>query len=103
MEWPHDPDGDDGSEGGRVYGMAILAKKVDDEDFPLDIQEFAETVGHHPIRLDHEQVVPAEAILDGVDVEEVEDLESFHRAIGRAMRTSDLWPYDPAVEIPGSR
>lgn len=99
MEWPHDPDGDEGSEGGRVYGMAILAKKVDSDDFPLDILELAEDIGHHPIRLDHERVVPAETILNEVDVETVDDLKSFHRAIGRAMRGADLWSYDPGVEI----
>lgn len=100
MEWPHDPDGDEGSEGGRVYGMAILAKKVDRDDFPLDIEAFATEVGHHPIRIDHSRVVPAEDILAEIDAEVAEDIEGFHRLIGTAMREHDYWPYDPAVEVP---
>lgn len=102
MEWPHDPDGDEGSEGGRVYGMAILAKKVDRDDFPLDIDELATEIGHHPIRLDDARVVPAEHIFEAVDVEQVDDLEEFHRAIGRAMREDGYWSYDPTVEVPST-
>ncbi len=96
MEWPHDPDGDEGSEGRRKYGMAIFAKKVAEEDFPLAIDDFTEEVGDHPIRINYEKVVPASDILQHVDVDEVDSLEEFHRAIGRAMRTGDLWELYPA-------
>ncbi len=95
MEWPHGPDGEAGSEGKRLYGHAILAKKLDeDEDFPLSIETFAEEVGHHPIRIDHERVVPAAEILDAVEEDEVEDIVSFHRAVGRAMRATGNWSYE---------
>ena len=102
MEWPHDPDGEEGSEGGRVYGMAILAKKVEDKAFPLEFEAFAAAVGHHPIRIDHERVVPAADILEHVDAETAEDLIDFHRKVGAAMRSGGFWSYDPAVEVPGS-
>lgn len=101
MEWPHDPDGEEGSEGGRVYGQAIFAKKVDaDEDFPLDFAEFAESVGHHPIRLDSDKIVPAADILDAVDVEIAETFTEFHQALGAAMREGGFWTYDAQAEAP---
>lgn len=103
MEWPHDPDGEEGSEGKRLYGQAIFAKKVSDEDFPLTFEEFREEVGHHPIRIDHETVVAAADILAGVDEETASDRIAFHRAIGEAMRSDGHWTYDPVVEAPGSR
>jgi|AntDeeMetagen192_2_1112575.scaffolds.fasta_scaffold07993_2 hypothetical protein len=31
MNWPHDLDGEEGSEGKRKYDMAIIVKKVDEE------------------------------------------------------------------------
>lgn len=96
-DWPHDPDGEEGSEGMRKYGMAILAKKVDDEDFPLSFEAYAERVGDDPIRINHDHVVAAREILDHVDVETVEDKESFNRAIGRAMRAGDFWTYAPGT------
>ena len=41
MDWPHDPDGDEGSEGRRKYGHAVLAKKIDEEaDFPFTAAEY---------------------------------------------------------------
>jgi len=59
MDWPHDPDGEQGSEGGRQYGHAVIAKKVDEEgDFPLDRDSFVSEYGDDPIRIDHETVVP---------------------------------------------
>jgi len=99
MDWPHDPDGEEGSEGGRKYGMAIFAKKVDeDEDFPLDFDAFAERVGDDPIRINYGRVVPARDILEHVDVETAEDMTAFHRAIGRAMRDGGFWDYHPVEE-----
>jgi hypothetical protein len=96
MDWPYDPDGDEGSEGGRKYGLAIFAKKVDeDEDFPLDFDEFEERVGDDPIRINHAKVVAAADILSHVDVETVEEMTAFHRAIGRAMRAGGFWDYHP--------
>jgi hypothetical protein len=101
MDWPHDPDGEEGSEGGRTYGMAILAKKVEeDEDFPLSFEEFEEEFGDHPIRINHERVVPARDILEHVDVEAVEDKLAFNRAIGRAMRAGEFWDYVPDEQKP---
>lgn len=93
MDWPHDPDGEEGSEGKRTYGMAIFAKKVSDEDFPLDVSGFTEAVGDDPIRLNHKRVVPAREILEHVDAATIDSKEAFHRAIGRAMREGDFWEY----------
>ncbi|MFB6173305.1 MAG: DUF5785 family protein [Halobacteriales archaeon] len=99
MDWPHDPDGGEGSEGRRKYGMAVLAKKVDeDADFPLSFEEFEERVGDHPVRINHDRVVAAREILEHVDAEEAETIEEFHRAIGRAMRAGGFWDYHPVVE-----
>lgn len=95
MDWPHDPDGVEGSEEGRKYGMAIFAKKVEDATFPLSFEEFEAEVGDHPIRINHERIVPASEILAHVDMEVVEDKVAFHRAIGRAMRIGDFWSYTP--------
>ena len=96
MDWPHDPDGEEGSEGGRTYGLAIFAKKVDEEeDFPLEFAEFGERVGDDPIRINHATVVPAGDVLAHVDVETAEEMTDFHRAIGRAMRIGGFWDYHP--------
>lgn len=100
MDWPHDPDGEEGSEGRRKYGMAILAKKVDEEDFPLSLREFAGAHGDDPIRINYQRVVPARDILEHVDRDEVESIVEFHRAIGRAMRAGDFWDYHPVGEDP---
>lgn len=90
-EWPHDPDGELGSEEGRKYGMAIFAKKVVEREFPLSMSTFAAEVGDDPIRINHDRVVAAEEILEHVDVDQFESPEDFHRAIGRAMRKGGFW------------
>lgn len=95
MDWPHDPDSDDGSEGGRKYGLAIIAKKVEDDDFPLDLEDFAAEVGDHPVRINADRVVAAREIFEHVDVEEAENKLEFNQAIGRAMRAGDFWDYVP--------
>jgi hypothetical protein len=95
MDWPHDPDGEEGSEGGRKYGMAILAKKVEDEDFPIVFDRFARKINDHPIRINHDTVVPAGRIINRVPVREAEDKTEFNRAIGRAMREGGFWDYYP--------
>jgi hypothetical protein len=95
MEWPHDPDGEEGSEGGRKYGIAILAKKVDDEDFPLVFDQFARRIHDHPVRINHDTVVSAGKILNSVPIREAEDKTEFNHAIGRAMRGAELWEYYP--------
>jgi hypothetical protein len=96
-DWPHDPDGDEGSEGRRKYGQAILAKKIDeDEDFPLTQSEFVEEYGDEPIRIDYETVVSVADIFDNVDVEEFEDFPHFHKVVGQCMRDAGYWPYELA-------
>lgn len=95
MDWPHDPDGDAGSEGMRKFGMAIFAKKIEDADFPLDISELEGNIGTDPIRLDHQTVVPASDIFEHVTVDTVESREEFYRAIGSAIRTGDFRTYTP--------
>ena len=94
MDWPHDPDGEAGSEGRRKYGQAVLAKKLDeDEDFPLAREEFVDEFGDHPVRIDYETVVSVSDIFEHVDQAEFEDFPDFHGATGRALRAADYWPY----------
>jgi len=95
MEWPHDPDGEEGSEGMRKYGQAVLAKKLDEEgDFPLSADDFVEEHGDEPVRLNHQRVVSVADIFETVDEDEFEDIVAFHRAVGRAMRGNDMWEVD---------
>lgn len=94
MDWPHDPDGEEGSEGRRKYGHAVLAKKIDeDEDFPLTAQEYVDQYGEHPIRIDYETVVSVADIFEYVDQEEFQDFPEFHTCLGQALREADWWPY----------
>lgn len=95
-EWPHDPDGEEGSEGGRKYGMAVLSKKVDEEeDFPLEKSEFVEEFGDHPVRLNYKKVVSVADIFEHVEPEAFETKVEFHHETGKGMRRGDLWDYHP--------
>ena len=95
MDWPHDPDGEKGSEGKRKYGQAVIAKKLDeDEDFPLSKAEFVEEHGDEPIRLNHEKVVSVEEIFEHVEGEEFGDIVALHEATGEAMRSASMWEVD---------
>lgn len=95
MDWPHDPDGEAGSEGRRKYGHAIIAKKIDEEeDFPLSAEAFVDDVGDHPVRIDYETVVSVEEVFEHVDESEFEDFPELHRALGRALRSAGYWPYE---------
>lgn len=99
MDWPHDPDGEQGSEGGRKYGQAILAKKVDEEeDFPLNRDEFVAEHADEPVRIDYQRVVSVEEIFEHVDEEAFEDIVDFHKAVGRAMRGAGIWSYESPAE-----
>jgi phosphopantetheine adenylyltransferase len=99
-DWPHDPDGEEGSEGMRKYGQAILAKKLDEEeDFPLSKDEFLEAHGDEPVRLNHQRVVSVEEILQHVDDEGFEDIVSFHRTVGQAMRSAGMWEIDVSQHV----
>jgi hypothetical protein len=94
-DWPHDPDGEAGSEGGRKYGMAVLAKKVEDATFPLDRASFLDAHGEDPVRLNHHRVVSVADIFEHVDADNFEDKQTFHRAVGDAMRSGGFWEYVP--------
>ncbi|WP_276257727.1 DUF5785 family protein [Haloglomus litoreum] len=95
-DWPHDPDGEEGSEGMRKYGQAILAKKLDEEeDFPLERDAFVEEYGDHPVRLNHDRVVSVADIMEHVEEAEFEDFVAFHKAVGHAMRENDMWEITP--------
>ena len=95
-DWPHDPDSDEGSEGMRKYGMAVLAKKVDEEeDFPLDRDEFVDEHGDEPVRINHRKVVSVADIFEHVEEEQFEDITSFHRSVGAAMRAGGFWEFTP--------
>jgi hypothetical protein len=94
MDWPHDPDGEEGSEGRRKYGQAVLAKKIDEEeDFPLKTAAFVEEYGDHPVRIDYETVVSVEDIFEHVDKAGFEGFPEFHRTVGKALREANYWPY----------
>jgi len=94
MDWPHDPDGDEGSEGRRKYGHAVLAKKIDEEeDFPFTASEFVEEYGDDPVRIDYETVVSVAEIFEHVEDTTFEEFPEFHSAVGAAMREADYWPY----------
>jgi len=95
MDWPHDPDGEQGSEGRRKYGHAVLAKKIDeDEDFPLSAAAYVDEFGDHPVRIDFERVVSVSEIFEHVDQEEFEDFPDFHSTLGEAMREAGYWAYE---------
>jgi len=96
-DWPHDPDGEKGSEGRRKYGQAILAKKIDeDEDFPLEQDAFVEEFGDDPIRIDYGTIVSVADIFEHVDRERFADFPDFHSTVGEAMREAGYWPYELA-------
>ncbi len=100
MDWPHDPDGEQGSEGRRKYGHAVIAKKIDEnEDFPLSRDEFVAEYGDDPVRLDYERVVPLREIFENIEEAEFEDLVAMHKAVGRAMRENDQWFYEGAEQF----
>ncbi|MXV62289.1 hypothetical protein GS429_09490 [Natronorubrum sp. JWXQ-INN-674] len=104
MDWPHDPDGEEGSEGMRKYDMRIIADKVDDEeDFPLNRDEFVEEHGDDPIRINYQTVVPMREIFDYVEVEEFETILDMHKAVGKAMRAGDFWEYHPKGADPETK
>jgi len=100
QDWPHDPDGEAGSEGMRKYGMAILAKKVEDREFPVSKIDFVEEHGHEPVRINHGRVVSVADIFEHVDGDEFEDVLAFHRAVGDGMRAGGFWDYYPVGADP---
>ncbi|MFB6123351.1 MAG: DUF5785 family protein [Haloferacaceae archaeon] len=103
MDWPHDPDGEKGSEGMRKYGHAIIAKKIDEEeDFPLSKSEFVEEYGDDPVRIDYETVVSVRDVFEHVDGEEFDDFVELHKALGRAMREAGYWFYEGPEKFVGS-
>jgi hypothetical protein len=95
MDWPHDPDGEKGSEGRRKYGHAILAKKVDEsEDFPFTAAEYVEQYGDHPVRIDDETVVSVADVFEAIDEDaDFADFPDFHTTVGEALRAEGYWPY----------
>ncbi|GAB3322573.1 hypothetical protein EI982_01800 [Haloplanus rallus] len=102
MDWPHDPDGEEGSEGRRKYGHAVIAKKVDEEeDFPLDVASFVAEYGDDPVRIDFETVVSVRDIFENVEADEFDDFTELHRALGTAMRENGHWFYEGAEEFVG--
>jgi hypothetical protein len=99
-DWPYDPDGEEGSEGGRKYGHAVIAKKIDeDEDFPLSRKEFVKAHGDEPVRIDYETVVSVRETFDGIEQEEFEDFPDLHTALGRNMRGKGYWSYEGSEEF----
>ena len=104
MDWPHDPDGEEGSEGGRKYDMAIIAKKVDEEeDFPLEASSLVDEHGDDPIRINSERVVPLREIFGYVEGDEFETIVDMHQAVGDAMRAGEFWEYHPTGADPETK
>jgi hypothetical protein len=104
MDWPHDPDGEEGSEGMRKYGMAIIAKKVDeDEDFPLAADDLVADHGDEPIRINYQSVVSLRDIFKYVDQEEFETIVDMHKAVGAAIREGGFWDYHPVGSDPETK
>ncbi|MFB6124355.1 MAG: DUF5785 family protein [Halanaeroarchaeum sp.] len=98
-DWPHDPDGEKGSEGMRKFDMAVLSKMTDEEeDFPLQKAAFVEEYGDWPVRINHKKVVSVADIFDDVEEDAFENKVEFHRAVGRAIRKTGLWDYPPEIE-----
>ncbi|MFP4590518.1 MAG: DUF5785 family protein [Halobacteriales archaeon] len=91
MDWPHDPDGDEGSEGGRKYGLAVFAKKLGALEFPVDAEDCLEAFGDHPVRIDHARVVAAADVLEAIDDGPYETREALLAALGAAMRRRGWW------------
>ncbi|MFB6153327.1 MAG: DUF5785 family protein [Halodesulfurarchaeum sp.] len=97
QDWPHDPDGEKGSEGMRNYDMAVISKMVDeDEDFPLDRETLLDEFGDWPVRINHQRVVSVADIFDNVEETTFETKQDLHRAVGNAMRDTDMWEYHPS-------
>jgi hypothetical protein len=104
MDWPHDPDGEEGSEGGRKYGMAIIAKKIDEsEDFPLSKSEFVAEYEDHPVRINYQRVVSLGEIFEYVEGEAFKTMVEFHKAVGAGMRRGGFWDYHPQGENPETK
>jgi len=98
-DWPHDPDAEEGSEGMRKYGLAVIAKKVaEDEDFPLDVDAFLDEYGDHPVRVNHRRVVSVADVFEHVEGDTFDDKVAFNRAVGDAIRDGGFWDY-----VPGDR
>ncbi len=85
----------------RKYGIAVIAKKVDEEeDFPLDREEFVDEHGDDPIRINYQRVVALRDIFEYVDGEEFETITDMHKAVGKAMREGGFWDYHPVGADP---
>lgn len=98
-EWPHDPDGDAGSEGMRKFGLAVIAKKVDEtEDFPLERDAFLEAYGDEPVRINYQRVVSVADVFEYVEDAEFADKVEFNKAVGQALRDGDFLAYHPVVD-----
>jgi len=99
MDWPHDPDGEQGSEGRRQYGHAVLAKKInEEEDFPLSAADYVEQYGDRPDRRLRDGRL-RRGDLRGVEKEEFGDFVEFHQELGRAMRENGYWFYEGAEQF----
>ena len=97
-DWPHDPDGEEGSEGMRKYGLAVLAKKVDEDAFPLRTDDFLADHGDEPVRINHRRVVSVADVVEHVEGEEFETKVAFNHAFGQAMRRGGFWDFHPGRE-----
>lgn len=94
-EWPIDPDGEQGSNGGRRYDMAILSKFEPASAFPMAAETFLERHGEKPVRMNHRTVQSVADLFETLPVEAFETKTDFHKSVGAAIRSGDGWEYGP--------
>ena len=92
-DWPFDPDGEDGSDGLRRFGMAVLSGLEPKSAFPMSAETFLDRHGKKPVRVNYQTVVSVADLLDGLDGETFETKTAFHRAVGERIRARGDWEY----------
>lgn len=91
--WPIDPDGKEGSNGGRRYDMAVLSKFEPATAFPMTAETFLERHGEKPVRMNHRTVRSVAELFEALSVDRFETKTEFHRAVGDAIRSGGGWEY----------
>lgn len=89
-------DRDEASERMRTYGLAVVARKVDEEDTLPQFVADAERVDIYPIRLNVARVEVAGDNPEDVDAVTAGITQSFLCSFGRAMRPGGFWGSHPA-------
>ena len=96
--WPFDPDGEEGSNEGRRYDMAILSKFEPKDAFPLSVETFLERHGEKPVRMNYQTVLSVADLFEPIEAEHFETKTDFHHAVGDAIRARNRWQYHAQAE-----